>query len=418
MYQFDFWNLSSEYFPADMLTVGQVGFTTGKLPANMRLQALTAQAPAALDIRWTPCMAGVSASVCFESRDYHAVGNSSLPSMASDQKCISVQVLEDPAPFFEVSASQVQPAVLTIGKVGSFRVTAADYNCADVLTLGVTPNGEPLPGDAVMSKQSSYAATTGCIAVTREVTWTPSYKYGGYKKHICFQAVDLGGTCGHSRPQTAEHCVPVEVRRCIYAMQYDQQLQHVAAAYGTDWMRLWSVNPEVMHPDYVPFVGQTITIGHLLRMDSENEMPASIARRMGMSLQQLKDLNYDVDTTHPLRRGQMLCVIPDSCKGMAKSVEGDINYIQKGMIANSWDLASASQPAHTGTHSIPCWSRTWHLVASPPLFGLELKPLELSNERVGLRMLCKCSRRRMHVPIRPTFMTAITCHASLNMLTL
>jgi hypothetical protein len=339
----------------------------------MRLQVLETRAPAVMNVMWTPCTVGETVSVCLEARDYHAVGNTSMPSMSSSPQCLFLRVHKDPAPFFDATASQVKPAVFTIGKKGSFQLAAGDDNCADELRLTVKRGGEPLPADAVFSEAMSHTAPTGCIGVKRQVTWTPSYKYGGYHNHICFVATDMGGKCG-GRPQTAEHCVPVEVRRCVYAMQYDQQLQHVAAVYGTDWMRMWSVNTNVLHPDYVPFVGQTIEIGHLFRMDSENEMPGVVARRMGMSIQQLKDLNYDVDMSRPLRRGQMLCVIPDSCKGMAKSIEGDIKYVEKSMIGTKWDTANVPQAAIIGKTYIHPQMHTYKKEHGSNMFHVELDP--------------------------------------------
>jgi len=316
-----------------------VGFAAGRAPEGMRFRALRAMTPAQLEVTWTPCGGEADRTVCLEARDYHLNGSAVLPSVSSPAACVRFVVREDPPPFFVAGLSQTATAVFTIGRMGRFALHAADDNCADEVGIAVAAGSEPLPVDAVLSggvRHPPAVGREGCVATTSEVTWAPSYKHGGYRKTLCFEARDrpdgcaAGGT-GHA----VQHCVEVAVRRCVYAVQSQQQLQHVAGIYGLDWMRVWSVNPQVLHPDYLPYSeeGREVMVGHLMSMDSRRETAGSLAQRMGMGLDQLLDLNFGLDMEAPLALGQEVCVVPNSCRGMAKTIQGTIEYQDPGSVA-------------------------------------------------------------------------------------
>jgi len=95
------------------------------------------------------------------------------------------------------------------------------------------------------------------------MTFKPSYKMGGYRQNLCVSVVDGGGSCsGTQAREPVQRCVAVSVVRCRYALQMDQQLQELAGQLGMDWIRLWSLNAELLHPDNIVFSGQEIFIGH------------------------------------------------------------------------------------------------------------------------------------------------------------
>jgi len=48
-------------------------------------------------------------------------------------------------------------------------------------------------------------------------------------------------------------------------------------------------------------------------------MPLAVAKRMGMSDEQMENLNYKMDLEKPLQQGQELCVVPNSCRGSTKT---------------------------------------------------------------------------------------------------
>ena len=77
------------------------------------------------------------------------------------------------------------------------------------------------------------------------------------------------------------HCIHFKVQRCRYALQEDQQLQEVAALFNVDWMRLWSLNLNLTHPDYVVYKKQVIMVGHLYRVAPNDRMDPAARRERG-----------------------------------------------------------------------------------------------------------------------------------------
>ncbi len=111
----------------------------------------------------------------------------------------------------------------------------------------------------------------------------------------------------------------VSVERCRFALGADQELQQVAAAVGLDWMRLWSLNPGLLHPDYLLLADQLLWVGHLYRA-APGDRPSQLAARMGMDAGLLGRLNRDLAGDAALAGGELLCVVPDSCRGAAHTV--------------------------------------------------------------------------------------------------
>ena len=51
--------------------------------------------------------------------------------------------------------------------------------------------------------------------------------------------------------------------------QKDQHLETVGGLFGLDWMRLWSLNPALAHPDFFVLSGQVPA--HTLAMETRKE---------------------------------------------------------------------------------------------------------------------------------------------------
>merc|ERR1712216_592259 len=112
-----------------------------------------------------------------------------------------------------------------------------------------------------------------CVRAEFHLTWTPSPSQGGYNESVCFVATSADtGLCPDVSRGSREHCMRLVVRRCWYALQKDQQLQEIASMFKVDWMRIWSLNANLTHPDYLVYGGQTLMIGHLYSTLS-NEFP-------------------------------------------------------------------------------------------------------------------------------------------------
>jgi len=59
-----------------------------------------------------------------------------------------------------------------------------------------------------------------------------------------------------------------------------------------------------------------------------NDRAEDVAKRMGMSMQQMWDLNYGLQQSGGMldAGGQELCVVPNSCLGMKSTVYSDLAY--------------------------------------------------------------------------------------------
>ena len=119
--------------------------------------------------------------------------------------------------------------------------------------------------------------------------------------------------------QRATACLFVTVERCRFALGMDMELQEIGAAFGLDWMRLWSLNSDILHPDYVVFADQVLWVGHVFRAVGGETME-ELAGRMGMEVKQLQMLNNDLTPGVALTSGQLVCLVPNSCRGAAGSV--------------------------------------------------------------------------------------------------
>ena len=67
----------------------------------------------------------------------------------------------------------------------------------------------------------------------------------------------------------------------------------MAAFYQASWMQLWSLNQGMGHPDLVIYASQVMNVGHKYRA-GPSETAGAVAKRMGMSVQQLMLLNHDL----------------------------------------------------------------------------------------------------------------------------
>jgi len=317
-----------------------VGYGAGAMPPTARLSTANGTNPSQTEFAWTPCPADVGSHiVCFEAVDRHVNRTTGLtaPSAASGMKCVQIEVRADPPPRFEVGEGRTPAAAnLTIGMESAVPLHVVDDNCLDRVAVAAAPapgGGTQLPPGARLVPQDTSSST--CALAVVHMVWQPSAKHGGFSQDVCFVATDAGGGCGGAAPGSTTYCVRVSVARCRYALQRDEQLQDIAAQFGMDWIRLWSLNLQVAHPDFVVNAGQQLSVGHLYRSGSRRDMPDAIARRMGMSAELLRDLNFDVDLSAPLELGQELCVVPDSCRGAARSALSSIGFAANVAAAGS-----------------------------------------------------------------------------------
>lgn len=318
----------------------KVGFSVGPVPdyvrfstVHTRFSDLTHTAPEGweMGMSWTPCPADVGDTViCLDAVDYHLKRDTGVvdAQAASEMKCVRMHVLADPAPEFDRTLTSTEPKVFVMGQEGFFDLHAADENCLDDITIAVEEGTELPPGAVLHAPEPRSVTSSGesgagstCTSEKRRFSWKPDRNMGGFKTSLCFTVTDSGAasTCEGVDSKSDSLCLEISVARCKYALQQDQQLQEIASMFGMDWMRLWSLNQGMMHPDYIVYGQQVVNVGHLYKV-ATNDRIDGVAKRMGMSPAQMAELNYDVKGAMELQPGQELCVVPDSCEGMSRTI--------------------------------------------------------------------------------------------------
>jgi len=309
--------------PPEQAMLTKIGFSVGALRAGERMQlsAVSGQNPSSMSVSWLPCRQDLgNHTLCADAVDLIGEGVPTCRrSAASVQACLRLLVEEDPAPRFLTGEGETptERQEVLMGRPVAMDIAAVDDNCMDSVVMMLDPETQPA-GAGLAGPEEHVVAESPCMGVKQRLLWTPQHSQGGMDREVCVLATDGGGSCRDSGPKTTKHCVHVTVRRCEYALLFDQQLQEIAGAFGTDWMRLWSLNPQLQHPDYVVFGGEgsSVMVGHLMTV-AAGETGEGVARRMGMPLDQLQMLNYDIDVHQPLVAGATMCVIPNSCQGLA-----------------------------------------------------------------------------------------------------
>jgi hypothetical protein len=339
-----------------------VGFTWGVLPVGAKLGTIQQQAaeqvdtglnPVQMKFLWTPCngQQGVHI-VCFEAVDEN--GNASV------QRCIKIDIESDPAPYFLNEAMFEEKIVGHVGQLTTILVEADDKNCHDEVDIDIAGqhpacdsyHEDSWPAGAELMKQVAVGGeqkTDACSPQARKFQWNPAWDQGGWTGDICFKVTDSIGKskCEDARVvQKTEKCIHIEIARCRYTVQYEQQLQEIAAIYATDWISLWMVNPEIDHPDYVLHTVQDDLIvwtGHVYSVNIRDNL-YDIAERFGTSVEWLHHMNADLCADHSVDVGQKLCIISNPCDGAV-----DTPYGKAGAKDNFWYSAAKDAYQSDGT---------------------------------------------------------------------
>ena len=207
---------------------------------------------------------------------------------------LRTQVREDEAPAF-TSPDADATFHWQMGQPASFIVRVEDAARLDTVSKLVLADATPAPAAMALTK----ATVTGNVAELH-VSWEPLPSSGGGSYTLCFQAADTAGVkYEHCRLGTreSERCVTIDVARCRYIVRARESLNDVAAHFHTDWVQLWSLNPELRRPDVeVGFnanssaLGATIKTGHFYKLDRGDYLSA-VAYKFGTSVKMLLHLN-------------------------------------------------------------------------------------------------------------------------------
>jgi len=319
----------------DADTTDDVGFTWGPLPVGARLSTVQQQAPETAGsginpvvqtFSWTPCNSQQGDHiVCFEAVDQVGV--------ASTQRCVQIKVMSDPEPFWLESGPDSASYTGTVGAELRINAHCDDTNCKDSVKIesdGANPACRPensdWPAGAEFGEQEDLdgEAIGVCNPQQRMFSWTPRWDQGGWNGEICFKCTDEEGGCGGQG--VASHnraCVEVHIQRCRYHVQYEQQIQEIAAIYSTDWITLWQLNRDIEHPDYVLYHDEDTPLytGHVYKVNLRDNL-YDIAARFGTTETFLHYMNADLCEDNKIDVDQLLCILPNACKGHVKSPYG------------------------------------------------------------------------------------------------
>jgi len=324
----------------DANTEDDVGFTWGPLPVGAHLSTVQQQAPETAGsginpvvqtFTWVPCndQQGFHI-VCFEAVDQHGV--------ASTQRCVHIQVMSDPAPFFLSSGPAADNYIGTVGDELRINAHCDDNNCKDHVEIdsdfahpACRPEGSEWPLGAELAEQKPLEgeAIGVCNAQQRMFSWTPRWDQGGWNGDICFKCTDQAGGCeGVGEAVSTGKCVHVSIQRCRYMVQYEQQIQEIAAIYSTDWITLWQLNRNIEHPDYLLYSHydsgenkEALYTGHVYKVNLRDNL-YDIAARFGTTEAFLHYMNADLCEDNTIDVDQELCILPNACKGHVKSPYG------------------------------------------------------------------------------------------------
>lgn len=210
---------------------------------------------------------------------------------------------------FEAVLSDRQYQLMSVfpGVGLDIEIIVGDVSFQDVSAVTVSPAGL-----ARMPRAELSAATRAPGWASRRLVWRPSrLSSGDYPFPLCLDAADRGV---EESNKTVAACVALQVVRCQYAIQDNENIEHVAAYYSTNWIQIWAMNPGLVDPDGILERGQVITFGHVHNV-GQGELLDWLARKFGMSYEQMFNLNADLakKDVGVIGHGQELCLIPNAC---------------------------------------------------------------------------------------------------------
>jgi len=270
---------------------------------------------------------------------------------SSTQRCVNIQVHDDPAPvFFGDVTSPVHQAYM--GGQVAINVCASDANPYDTVTIshvGDAPADELLTmprssGDqheptghelnyrvgSTRSEEEHHVEsrqTWGAKLLAGEpgnpacrmFSWVPTPYQGGWSQTVCFEATDSAGTCRVA--QVTGACVKINVAKCQWQVQKEDSLVEIAPRFNTNWLQLWHLNvltpehsPHFDHPEGLgyTFQGHTIYVGHIYTVEYYDTVE-ELCNRFGTTEASIRAMNAELSSLSDIKEGHELCIIPDSC---------------------------------------------------------------------------------------------------------
>ena len=218
--------------------------------------------PTSQTLTWRPCKCDVGRQYICVSPQTSQRDAADLDRVVGEQRCIAIDVQPDRVPEWKAPHPD-QLMEFYIGRETRYPITVMLLNPDKEVNI----DAELPPGAAldVMTQPTSNCSEVGlCYARSRDLAWTPAWNQGGLTTRVCFRASDILTGCEpDGQPHESQVCATLLVRKCVYAINFEQHLQEVASLYHTDWLNIYSMNPTIKMPDRVLYAGQLINIGHL-----------------------------------------------------------------------------------------------------------------------------------------------------------
>jgi len=317
-----------------------------------------AQNPISRHFHWSPCFhdAGLY-SFCFEASDNGSTdGAPALHAEArcsTTQQCIIINVHHEPAPTFTSPLGEQSSYTAPMGGSFKFDVCANDANSKDSVSIGMhkmpgtDSELQPFRGAHEPQKYDlnfrlstkdggfAYGASMGdqflksdeSNEACRTFHWVPTPYQGGWSGEVCFSASDsteafadhpnniMSHVDGCRKSDVSTLCVTMNVQKCLWEVQVEDSLVEIAPRFGTNWLQLWYLNPEMPHPDYDLTYGKqgtAVHVGHKYTVEWHDTL-YEMAHRFGTTVEHILQLNADISSDDGLKEGMEICIMPNSC---------------------------------------------------------------------------------------------------------
>jgi len=162
------------------------------------------------------------------------------------------------------------------------------------------------------------AAVAKEVSRNRVISFVPTRMHSGLEMSVCMMAGDSRGLC---RPlgDAIERCIQIKVQRCKYAVKKGEDLVFISGLFEVNWIQMWALNPTYLKPEVgAADANSTINLGQLYKV-KQGEHVFDIARRFGMTMEQVMFFNADLSAQKkPSWTGHLsvesdLCIVPNSC---------------------------------------------------------------------------------------------------------
>jgi len=153
------------------------------------------------------------------------------------------------------------------------------------------------------------------------MSWTPRRDQEGRVFTMCFAVQESHGlvsTLGGS----SERCFELTVVRCRKCARPGESLNHIALLLGSEWLTVWSFNPQIKMPQEL-LDGALVNTSLAYKVFVGDSL-ATISMRFGTTVKYLLAINAHLTAGGTLMEDDIICVLPnqialDGCPAQARS---------------------------------------------------------------------------------------------------